>query len=145
MPSAELLHVRTLRSVALFSDFFRSNRIARVKTMASWALRLSSLRAAGEPPPVAEARHGSRGGAGFQIRAPAKNVRQEEHPEKLDSVHAGRKLREKTGRQARLIELEPRYVDGTIKRWEALTGRRAERIFREKVPPRIKELRAKIH
>jgi DNA modification methylase len=34
---------------------------------------------------------------------------------------------EKTGRQARLIELEPRYVDATIKRWEALTGRRAER------------------
>jgi DNA methylase len=33
---------------------------------------------------------------------------------------------EKTGRQARLIELEPRYVDATIKRWEALTGRRAE-------------------
>ena len=34
---------------------------------------------------------------------------------------------EKTGRKARLIELEPRYVDATIKRWEALTGRRAER------------------
>jgi hypothetical protein len=26
-----------------------------------------------------------------------------------------------------LIELEPRYVDATIKRWEALTGRSAER------------------
>ena len=34
---------------------------------------------------------------------------------------------EKTGRRARLIELEPRYVDATIKRWEALTGRHAER------------------
>jgi DNA modification methylase len=34
---------------------------------------------------------------------------------------------EKTGRKARLIELEPRYVDATVKRWEALTGRRAER------------------
>ena len=34
---------------------------------------------------------------------------------------------EKAGRKARLIELEPRYVDATIKRWEALTGRRAER------------------
>ena len=34
---------------------------------------------------------------------------------------------EKTGRKARLIELEPRYVDATIRRWEALTGRRAER------------------
>ena len=36
---------------------------------------------------------------------------------------------EKTGRQARLIELEPRYVDATIKRWETLTGRRAERVL----------------
>jgi DNA modification methylase len=34
---------------------------------------------------------------------------------------------EKTGRRARLIELEPRYVDATVKRWEVLTGRRAER------------------
>jgi DNA modification methylase len=34
---------------------------------------------------------------------------------------------EKTGRKARLIELEPRYVDATVRRWEALTGRRAER------------------
>jgi DNA modification methylase len=34
---------------------------------------------------------------------------------------------EKIGRRARLIELEPRYVDATIKRWEALTGRHAER------------------
>jgi DNA modification methylase len=43
---------------------------------------------------------------------------------------------EKTGRQARLIELEPRYVDATIKRWEALSGRRAERksVFSESAP-----------
>lgn len=29
---------------------------------------------------------------------------------------------EKTGRRARLIELEPRYVDVTIRRWQKLTG-----------------------
>jgi DNA modification methylase len=32
---------------------------------------------------------------------------------------------EKTGRKARLIELDPRYVDATVKRWETLTGARA--------------------
>lgn len=32
---------------------------------------------------------------------------------------------EKTGRAARLIELEPRYVDVTIRRWEAYTGQEA--------------------
>jgi hypothetical protein len=31
---------------------------------------------------------------------------------------------QKTDRRARLIELEPRYVDATIKRWEALTGKK---------------------
>jgi len=41
---------------------------------------------------------------------------------------------EKTGRQARVIELEPRYVDATIKRWEALTGRRAEQVGSEPAP-----------
>jgi DNA methylase len=35
---------------------------------------------------------------------------------------------EKTGRKARLIELDPRYVDGTVKRWETLTGGRAVKI-----------------
>jgi DNA modification methylase len=35
---------------------------------------------------------------------------------------------EKTGRKARLIELEPRFVDATLKRWEALTGRAAEKV-----------------
>jgi DNA modification methylase len=32
---------------------------------------------------------------------------------------------ERTGRKARLIELEPRYVDATIDRWQRLTGRTA--------------------
>jgi DNA modification methylase len=32
---------------------------------------------------------------------------------------------EKTGRHARLIELEPRYVDVTVRRWQHLTGRNA--------------------
>ena len=32
---------------------------------------------------------------------------------------------ERTGRQARLIELEPRYVDVTIRRWEKETGKQA--------------------
>ncbi len=35
---------------------------------------------------------------------------------------------EKTGRRARLIELDPRYVDATVKRWETLTGRRAVKV-----------------
>jgi DNA modification methylase len=29
---------------------------------------------------------------------------------------------ERTGRHARLIELEPRYVDATVRRWQHLTG-----------------------
>ena len=29
---------------------------------------------------------------------------------------------EKSGRRARLIEIDPRYVDITVKRWQALTG-----------------------
>lgn len=35
---------------------------------------------------------------------------------------------EKTGRAARLMELDPRYVDVMITRWETLTGKKAERI-----------------
>lgn len=35
---------------------------------------------------------------------------------------------EKTGRKARLIELDPRYCDATIKRWETLTGARAGKV-----------------
>jgi hypothetical protein len=32
---------------------------------------------------------------------------------------------ERTGRKARLIELEPRFVDATVKRWRSLTGKTA--------------------
>jgi DNA modification methylase len=32
---------------------------------------------------------------------------------------------EKTGRQARLIELDPKYCDVAVERWQRLTGRRA--------------------
>ena len=35
---------------------------------------------------------------------------------------------EKTGRRARVIEIDPRYVDATVKRWETLTGRRAVKV-----------------
>ena len=35
---------------------------------------------------------------------------------------------EQTGRSARLMELDPRYVDVIIARWEALTGQKAERV-----------------
>ena len=34
---------------------------------------------------------------------------------------------EKAGRRGRLIELDPHYVDATIKRWERMTGRTALR------------------
>lgn len=34
---------------------------------------------------------------------------------------------EKTGRAARLLELDPRYCDVIVARWERVTGRRAER------------------
>ncbi len=32
---------------------------------------------------------------------------------------------EKSGRRARLIELDPRYGDVVVRRWEAYTGQRA--------------------
>ncbi len=32
---------------------------------------------------------------------------------------------ERTGRVARLIELDPEYVDVIVKRWEAFTGKKA--------------------
>ena len=35
---------------------------------------------------------------------------------------------EKVSRRARAIEIEPKYCDVTIRRWEDLTGKRAERI-----------------
>jgi len=34
---------------------------------------------------------------------------------------------EKTGRQARVIELDPKYCDVIVRRWEAFTGQRATR------------------
>jgi DNA modification methylase len=33
---------------------------------------------------------------------------------------------EKSGRQARLIELEPKYCDVIIRRWQEFTGREAK-------------------
>ena len=33
---------------------------------------------------------------------------------------------EKTGRRAAVVEIEPKYVDVTIRRWEAYTGREAQ-------------------
>jgi DNA modification methylase len=35
---------------------------------------------------------------------------------------------EKSGRRARLIELDPKYVDVIVKRWEDFTGRKAVRV-----------------
>ncbi len=35
---------------------------------------------------------------------------------------------EKTGRQARLIELDPKYCDVIVQRWEEFTGKKAERL-----------------
>jgi len=35
---------------------------------------------------------------------------------------------EKSGRQARLIELDPKYCDVIVKRWEDFTGKKAERL-----------------
>ena len=35
---------------------------------------------------------------------------------------------EKSGRRARLIELDPKYVDVIVKRWEEFTGRKAIRV-----------------
>jgi DNA modification methylase len=33
---------------------------------------------------------------------------------------------EKTGRQARLMELDPKYCDVIVERWENITGKKAE-------------------
>lgn len=35
---------------------------------------------------------------------------------------------EKTGRRARLVEIEPKWVDVIVARWERVTGRKAERV-----------------
>ena len=34
---------------------------------------------------------------------------------------------EKTGRHARLLEVEPKYVDVIVRRWQEFTGKRAVR------------------
>ena len=34
---------------------------------------------------------------------------------------------EKSGRRARLMELDPKYVDVIIKRWQSFTGKEAQR------------------
>src|SRR3954463_9101830 len=34
---------------------------------------------------------------------------------------------ERTGRRARLVELDPYYIDVAVRRWEAFTGREATR------------------
>ncbi|NLF29475.1 MAG: site-specific DNA-methyltransferase [Planctomycetes bacterium] len=38
---------------------------------------------------------------------------------------------EQTGRNALLMELDPRFCDVVVKRWEAFTGRKAERVLAE--------------
>ncbi|HQB82963.1 MAG TPA: DNA methyltransferase, partial [Candidatus Rifleibacterium sp.] len=38
---------------------------------------------------------------------------------------------EKTGRHARLMELDPKYCDVIIKRWEDFTGKKAELITKQ--------------
>jgi DNA modification methylase len=56
---------------------------------------------------------------------------------------------EKTVRQARLIEIEPQYVDVTIQRWQNFTGRHATlsgdgrtfaRIAQERISPNAETL-----
>jgi len=37
---------------------------------------------------------------------------------------------ERTGRRARLLELDPRYVDVVVRRWEELSGLKAEAVER---------------
>ena len=36
---------------------------------------------------------------------------------------------EKTGRVSRLMELDPKYADVIVQRWEAYTGNKAERVY----------------
>jgi DNA modification methylase len=41
---------------------------------------------------------------------------------------------EKAGRRARLIELDPKYVDVIVKRWEEFTGQKAIRLLVDSTP-----------
>jgi DNA modification methylase len=41
---------------------------------------------------------------------------------------------EQTGRRARLMEIDPRYADVIVKRWEQFTGKQARRIANEQTP-----------
>jgi DNA modification methylase len=50
---------------------------------------------------------------------------------------------EKTGRQARLIELDPKFVDVIVKRWEEYTGKKAVREAGDSEPEQ--ELQAREH
>jgi DNA modification methylase len=49
---------------------------------------------------------------------------------------------ERTGRRARLIELDPLYVDVTIRRWEALTGEKAIHVSSRRTYGDLQEDRA---
>ena len=40
---------------------------------------------------------------------------------------------EQTGRNALLMELDPRFCDVVVKRWEDFTGRKAERVAESEV------------
>jgi len=51
---------------------------------------------------------------------------------------------EKTGREARLIEFDPLYCDTIVRRWEALTGKRARLASNGAPFEDIAELRAGI-
>lgn len=42
---------------------------------------------------------------------------------------------EKTGRRCRAVELEPRYIDVAVRRWEEFTGKKAERIAATETTP----------
>lgn len=46
---------------------------------------------------------------------------------------------EKTGRRARLLELEPKYVDVTIQRWQELTGKEAMNKDKQKTYLQLKQ------
>jgi DNA modification methylase len=49
---------------------------------------------------------------------------------------------ERTGRRARLIELDPLYVDVAIRRWEALTGKKTIHVSSRRTFGDLEEERA---